>query len=239
MNFFRRLKQRQRDISYLRRLSRLVRPRRLHLEGLEDRALLTCNLPFPIFLPTASGFCSTGNSVETQAVSSSSESAASNETAPVVESSSFTSSAVASEALQEEILRFRLALTDSGGLNDISSTQVGESATLNVYVEDLRTDVDETDMGVAAGYLDVTYDQNLFSVTSDPTFGDDYQELEQFNIDTPGLVDETGSAQTSFGLINGPVGSGEFLLFSLPFSVDAAANVFAENDKLGEVGEGL
>ena len=230
MNFFRRLKQRQRDISYLRRLSRLIRPRRLHLEGLEDRALLTCNLPFPIFLPTASGYCTTGNSVETHAVSSSSESAVSHDTAPVVENSSFTSSAVSSEALQGEILRFRLALTDSGGLNDISSTQVGESATLNVYVEDLRTDVDETDMGVAAGYLDVTYDNNLFSVTSDPTFGDDYQELEQFNIDTPGLVDETGSAQTSFGLISGPVGSGEFLLFSLPFSVDAAANVIAEND---------
>ena len=132
---------------------------------------------------------------------------------------------IAGEALTDSV-QIRLETTD---LQDtiVSEVEVGMDFVLKVFVQDIRSDTQPDDRGVFQAYLDVTFDDAFVTATGPFSFGDAYQEQTSGSLSMSGVVDEAGGTQTNFGFgdpndpgdpFEGPLGSGEFLLFSLPFS---------------------
>lgn len=130
---------------------------------------------------------------------------------------------------QTEMVRFRLETTDLGG-TPISAVDQGDPFVLNVFVQDVRADT-VADRGVFQAYVDVTFDDALLTAVGPFAFGASYQEQTSGDLALPGLVDEAGGTQTGFALPpDGPLGPGEFLLFSVPFEATAAGTVTFASD---------
>ncbi len=131
------------------------------------------------------------------------------------------------------IARFRLEITDASG-TPIDRLTVGQSFKLKVYIQDIRPNPSSTH-GLTSAYVDIVNDAtNLVSQlggANGVTFGSSYHF---YNNDiavggvSAGLLDEVGNAKNSN--ITGPVGPGEFLLFSTDFSVNDGAAASATSD---------
>jgi len=132
---------------------------------------------------------------------------------------------------QTDLVQFRLETTDLAG-TPISSVDQGKPFVLNVFVQDIRSDT-VPNRGVFQAYLDVTFDNALVTTTGPFSYGNAYQEQDSGTLATPGLVDEAGATQTGFGFeppYVGPLGPGEFLVFSLPFQAAAPGTVTFASD---------
>lgn len=112
-----------------------------------------------------------------------------------------------------EVLSVRLEVTDLDG-NVITNADVGDEFQVRTYIQDLR-DGDEA-QGVFAAYLDVTYDDQLASVTAAPAFGTTYANGRSGDISTDGLIDEVGAFAGGTPLL-----SDEYLLFTVNMRADA------------------
>ena len=131
---------------------------------------------------------------------------------------------------QVDVAQMRFDITNTTGTS-INSVDVGDSFKLNVFVQDIRANT-VPDRGVFSAFLDIFYDAPLVSISGPITFGPKYSLLQdQSNKSTPGEIQDAGNAQTDVGL-GGPVGPGEFLLLTVPFTVDAAP-LRATNDNAG------
>ncbi|MCP4195300.1 MAG: tandem-95 repeat protein [Planctomycetaceae bacterium] len=117
---------------------------------------------------------------------------------------------------QNQLMTYRLKLTDTDG-NLINAAIAGEEFLLQVYVEDLRTDA--LNAGVFSAYLDITYDDNAVSVNGDVEFSSNFQNVQFSDLNTAGLIDDTGATADTT-----PLGSGEFLLMSIPMIADGSGN---------------
>jgi len=130
-----------------------------------------------------------------------------------------------------DLVEVRLETTDLAG-NVITQVTEGESFLVRGFVEDLRP----SPLGVFAAYMDVTYPSNLASFMGPITYGPEYPNGSA-GTGTAGLLDEIGAFD---GDVNNP-GGGEFLLFSVPMTADAAglatfasdpADVFPQHETL-------
>lgn len=101
--------------------------------------------------------------------------------------------------------------------NEITSISAGDTFILEVYAEDTRSGA----KGVFSGYLDVLFDQDLVTVLKAPEFGTDYPWAQDFDIDTPGLINDTGAATGSTTYL----GTGEKLLFSALLRAESPGTV--------------
>ena len=128
---------------------------------------------------------------------------------------------MSSECLEDRTLlagdvMIRFEYVDTG-MNVVDSLTVGESYTLNSYVQDIRNDPD----GILWAYLDYTYNPALIDITGPIVHGPDFFADRSGNAGTDGLINEVGGTDSDFfpgGSMNTDPG-GEFLLFSVPFSV--------------------
>jgi len=117
----------------------------------------------------------------------------------------------------DPLVVIRLEATDLGG-NPITTALVGESFLLRAFVKDPNATASTG--GVFAAYLDVTYESTLATVDGSLSFGANFPNVRLGNTATAGLVDEVGAT-----IGGSPLGSGEFLLFSLPFIASAEGTV--------------
>lgn len=131
---------------------------------------------------------------------------------------------------QTDLVQMRFEIKDTSAAS-LDSADVGDSFVLDVFVQDLRPD-SVPDRGVFSAFLDIFYDAPLVSISGPITFGPDFSALQdQPDTTTPGEIQDVGNAQTDFGL-GGPLGPEEFLLLTVPFTVDAAP-IDAVNDNAG------
>ena len=118
------------------------------------------------------------------------------------------------EVIDSQVL-IRLTTTTLSG-ETLTSVNVGDSYLLRGYVQDLR----DNPTGVFGAFLDVNYDSALTTVDGSIDHGPTYTNGVGGSTTTVGLIDEVG------GLSSSTSGSGdEALLFSLPFTADAAGTV--------------
>jgi len=102
-------------------------------------------------------------------------------------------------------VRLEVASTDG---TPVSTLTAGQAFVVNVYVEDLR-DVPE---GVFASYFDLQYDSSLVSVNGEIEYGSEFPNGHRADATTVGSVVDVGAFAGFTEL-----GSGEFLLASVPF----------------------
>ncbi|MHB0957288.1 MAG: Ig-like domain-containing protein [Pirellulaceae bacterium] len=110
------------------------------------------------------------------------------------------------QVTSDALMAFRLDVTDAGGTH-LTSVDVGTDFLLKVFVQDLRLDA----QGVFAAFLDVLYNQQLVTTNGAISFGSQFPNQPLQDLTTPGLINETG-AVAGFT----PLGSSEYLLFSVP-----------------------
>ncbi|MHC4177609.1 MAG: Ig-like domain-containing protein, partial [Planctomycetota bacterium] len=129
---------------------------------------------------------------------------------------------------QTDMVQLRFDVTDPSGTS-IDSVDVGDSFQLNVFVQDIRPDT-VPDRGVYSAFLDVFYDAPLISTSGAITFGEEYSFYDDYiDHSPPGEIQDVGNLVTDFGA-GGPLGPGEFLFFTVPFTVDAAPIDAADDD---------
>ena len=140
--------------------------------------------------------------------------------------SSFATATVRIDVGLDNLVRIRMHTTDIFG-QPTTAVEVGDRFQLHVEVDDLR-DLPEEEGGVFSAYLDVLFNPQFVSVVEsitnelgfEITFGDEYGDVQNGSIGTPGLIDEVG-ALAGFT----PTGQGEILLFTVTFNADEVGTV--------------
>jgi VCBS repeat-containing protein len=123
---------------------------------------------------------------------------------------SLTPATVTINVTGEIAVRIILRTVDSEG-NEISGIGPGGEFTLQALVQDVS---DEPRDGVFAAYMDILFDNDLVTAGSEITYGTSYPNVPSGTIvQNEGLIDEVGAID---GLQ--PLGGGELLLFSIPFT---------------------
>jgi hypothetical protein len=120
-----------------------------------------------------------------------------------------------------EKVRVILAVTDSSG-NPVTSLPIGSEFQLRAFTQDIRETATDP-RGVFSAVVDVTYDPTLVNVSGPISYGASYPN--QHRSDTlinanPGVLDEIGAISTG-----APLGTGEVLLFIVPFMVNAGGPI--------------
>ncbi len=112
-------------------------------------------------------------------------------------------------------VRVRLAVVDAQG-NQLSSVKVGDTFFVRAFVQDLRASAS----GAFAVYTDITYQSDLAKVNGAIAYSADYASGKSGSTATAGLVDEAGAFA---GLT--PTGADEKLVFTVPFTANAAGTL--------------
>ena len=115
----------------------------------------------------------------------------------------------------DALVEYSLELTDLDG-NAISAVTVGDEFILRVLVEDLR----DTPRGAFAAYLDVVWNDSRIEVDGPLTYGTAFPNVHTGDTSVSNLIDEAGGT----GGFN-ELGSGEFLVFSVPMRAVTAGSV--------------
>ena len=115
----------------------------------------------------------------------------------------------------DKIVQVRLQAVNDNDV-PISSVAVGQDFVLKAFVEDLR----DPQQGVFAAFIDVEFDADLVSPVGVVVHGDDFQNVKDGRLDTPGLIDEAGGIG-SLSLED----PSEQLLFTLDMTADAVGAV--------------
>jgi VCBS repeat-containing protein len=119
-------------------------------------------------------------------------------------------------------VRIILRTVDSEG-NPIDSVAPGGEFTLQAFVQDVSEEPRE---GVFAAYMDLLFASELVTAGGPITYGADYPNTQTGTIsEEEGLVDEVG-AFDGFD----PLGSGELLVFSIPFTADAVGTAVFQSE---------
>lgn len=125
------------------------------------------------------------------------------------------------EADANDIVSFRLELTDTSG-TPIDTVTVGDEFVLNAYVQDIRAEP----QGVYSAYLDVAYDGSLASAVSAIAVSDDFRNGPSGSV-VSGLFDEVGGVSPA----TSPTGAPERLVFEVTLQADAAGELtFTSNE---------
>ncbi|MBX3415848.1 MAG: hypothetical protein KF708_24405 [Pirellulales bacterium] len=130
-------------------------------------------------------------------------------------------------AVGDELVTIRLETTDLVG-NAIEFIKVGEQFQLRAYVED--PNATPSSGGVFAAYFDTTYEAALASVSGAIAFGASYPNVQNGSTAVAGELDEVGAT-----IGGAPLGEGEFLLFSVPFTANAAGTINFETNVAEEL----
>jgi len=109
-----------------------------------------------------------------------------------------------------------LRITDAQG-NILTSLSSNQEFFLRAYVDDLRGAA----FGVAAGYMDVTWDANKATVIGNITYGNTYP-LQQQGTVTPGLLNEVGAFS---GQSTPPDPYAPTLLYTVPMRATASGAI--------------
>jgi hypothetical protein len=127
-------------------------------------------------------------------------------------------------------VQIHLQVRDLSG-NPIAAVRPGTQFLLQAYVRDVRPEPD----GVFAAYLDIAYDATLVSAVGedrdDITFGERYMNGKSGTLTTAGLIDEAGA----FSWIT-PTGGEEWLLFSVKMTAQQAGTVTFTGHSAEDVG---
>lgn len=120
----------------------------------------------------------------------------------------------------------RLEVVDE---NDIPVTEasVGDNLFLRALVEDVRN----FSQGVFSAYFDVEYAESLVSIGTPITYGSEFSNGTSGDSATAGLLDELGG----FGGLSA-IGSGEFLVWSVPFSPALSGTVTFQSNPADDIG---
>lgn len=110
----------------------------------------------------------------------------------------------------EPQVRFRIAATRNG--QAVTTAQVNDEFSIQVFVQDLRTGLPASSQGVFAAYLDVVAESHLLRFTGDPVFGTSYATASHIARPTNFELDDTGAIASS--LTGLP--AGEHLVFTVP-----------------------
>ncbi|MEZ6117193.1 MAG: Ig-like domain-containing protein [Pirellulaceae bacterium] len=124
----------------------------------------------------------------------------------------------------DALVNYRLEVTDLNG-TVIDAIPVGEKFLIRALVEDARPAVSGESRGVFSAYFDATYTSSLASVSGDLVFSEFFTGARLGNTDTAGLIDEAGALGSTE-----PLGSGEFLLWSIEMTADAAGTLTIAGD---------
>lgn len=124
------------------------------------------------------------------------------------------------EVVQPLFVNFHLEATDSLG-NIVTDINVGDTFQLRGFVEDTRP----MPLGVFSAYLDVLYDPLLVSTSGPAAFGSFYSRGTNADFSTTGIVNAIGGTTDPFAPAPG---SGEFLLFNVPFTARNGGTVTFE-----------
>ena len=118
-----------------------------------------------------------------------------------------------------ELVRVRLEVADADG-NVVDSVTVGDEFELRAFVQDIRDEEEPT--GVFGAYFDLTYDETLVSLESadDITFGENYPNGKNANIQVAGLIDEVGAFTSGAEL-----GGDEQLMISVRMTANSEGTV--------------
>ena len=127
---------------------------------------------------------------------------------------------------QSQVVKFRLEATDASG-TPIESVTVGDEFHLRAYTQHMNGYVSEDNSGVFAGYLDITFDENLVSVAGPIDHSADYQNGKSGDDSVAGLLDDIGgfSSGGDLGIGIEPLGLDEYFLFSVPMRADNIGEV--------------
>ena len=115
---------------------------------------------------------------------------------------------VVSPLSSHEAVHFRIATTDASG-NPISNINVGEEYYIRGFVQDLRDDLADSNRGVFAAYLDITYNKDLTEDKGTINHLSPYANGESGNL-KEGSIEGVGGYD---GLL--PVGPSEFEFFNV------------------------
>lgn len=109
-----------------------------------------------------------------------------------------------------DLVRFRLEAAKSDGTL-IDTIGVGQNFVVKAFVEDIRS----VPRGVFAGYVDVTYNSSVASVSGPIVYSSVFSNGRSGSTTSPGLIDEVGAFTQQ------TLGAGEKLLFTIPFVANA------------------
>jgi hypothetical protein len=127
------------------------------------------------------------------------------------------------DGVHPTLVSFRFEVVDSGNnvIPDGGSLNLGQSFTLNVYADDLSP----ADEGLLSAYLDVLYTASIVDAVGPITFNPTFNAGRRGNFATDGIINEAGAVNP-----NGPPGSAEVLLFSIPMIANASGIVTFTGD---------
>ncbi len=133
----------------------------------------------------------------------------------------------------EPIARVRVQFTDLSG-NVIDSVNVDEQFLVQVLVSDLR-DEESSNLGpgVFTAFVDLAFNSALVQGTLGAIADHGVYTALAGGTVTTALIDDAGGTQDGFGFGGdspGPLGTGEFLLFSVPFTAINAPGFDAVDD---------
>ena len=116
-----------------------------------------------------------------------------------------------------DVVTFRLETTNLAG-DPVSSVDVGDEFVVRLFTQDTQDTAEF--FGVFAAYVDITYDENLASVTGALQFDGEFENATSGDTSVAGLIDEAGAIA---GL--SPTGQDELEVFSIRMRADAAGQL--------------
>ena len=125
-----------------------------------------------------------------------------------------------------QVVQFRLEATAVDG-TPIDSVTVGEDFHLTAYTQHVNGYVSEEFSGVFAGYLDISFDGSMASVTDGIEHSTFYENGKSGDTSTAGIFDNIGgfSSGGELGIGLEPLGLSEYFLFSVPMRADKAGEL--------------
>ena len=126
-----------------------------------------------------------------------------------------------------QVVRFRHQTTDLDG-NPVDFVTVGDEFLLQTYTQHVGGFQSAANAGVYAGYLDISYDPSMATVSGAIEHGPLYSNGKNGDLSVAGLLDNIGGFSSSGedGLGLDPIGLDEHLLFSLPMRAEAVGELW-------------
>ena len=125
-----------------------------------------------------------------------------------------------------DLVSYTLQTFDLQG-NAITTIQPGQQFVLKMFVQDLRPNPPNTQLGVFAAFMDLLYQSNLVTITSPITYNPSFGLVHDQSLATPGLIDEAGGSQgnSSITLSGSPV-----MLFSVQLLANQIGSAVFQTD---------
>ena len=96
-------------------------------------------------------------------------------------------------------VEFTMEVLDNDG-NPTTTLDIGDTFTVNVFVQDVRNYVDDADKGLFLAYVDLLYESDFVEFvpgSNNTQIGDLFSFTPRFDLSQPGLIDEAGGINAS------------------------------------------